>query len=247
MHPCSSSASRSSLRCIMQQALLVLSLALLAGCQTTAGLTSSAAAGHLLALPPLVTQGTARYTIRSDLSDVRFLVYRAGPLASFGHNHVIRATHIRGDIYLGTDLQHSGFTLTLPVKDFQVDSQQARADEGPDFAEQPSAQAIQGTYTNMLGAGELDAVEYPDIRIRSVAFSGPEWEPDATVRIELRGVVRELTVPIALEREANRLIATGTFHIHQSGFGIRPFSILGGGLQVADTVKVRFHLVTQRN
>ncbi|MGH9353393.1 MAG: YceI family protein, partial [Terriglobia bacterium] len=212
-----------------------------------AGLKPPTAPTPLSSLPPLVTQGTVHYAVRADLSDVRFLVYRAGPLANFGHNHVIRAANIKGDIYLGQDLQHSGFTLTLPITDFQVDEPATRAVEGADFAQQPSTQAIQGTYKNMLSPAELDAAEYPDIRIRSVRFVGPYWGPDATVRIELHGVAHDLTVPIALEHSGERLIATGTFEIRQSDFGIQPFSILGGGLQVADTVKVRFRLVAHKD
>lgn len=223
---------------------LFLSALLLAACQTAAVVKPPPV---LAPLPALVTQGTQHYSIEPALSEVRLLVYRAGPLAAFGHNHVIQATHIQGDIYLGADLQHSGFTLILPVKDFRVDAPQARALEGSDFLKQPSAQAIQGTYTNMLGAGELDAGAYPDIRIRSVGFVGPTWQPDATVRITLHGVARELTVPIALEHCGSQLIATGAFQIKQSDFGIRPFSILGGGLQVADSVKVRFRLVAQHD
>jgi polyisoprenoid-binding protein YceI len=247
MYPRSISISRLPVERATAFGLLGLIFMLLTGCQTTAGLKPQTAPASLPPLAPLVTQGTLHYAIQPNLSEVHFLVYRAGALASFGHNHVIRATHIQGDIYLGADLQHSGFTLTLPVKNFQVDEPQARAAEGPDFAKQPSAQAILGTYQNMLGPGELNAAAYPDIRIRSVSFVGPEWAPDASVRIELHGITRELTVPIALEHASNRLIATGTFQIRQTDFGIQPFSILGGGLQVADTIKVRFHLVAQQN
>lgn len=223
---------------------LILSTALLSACQTVPVVKPPPV---LAPLPPLPTQNTTQYSIRADLSEIRFLVYRAGPLASFGHNHVIQATHIQGDIYFGSGLQHSGFTLTLPVKDFQVDVPAARAVEGPGFAKQPSEQAIHDTYTNMLSAGVLDAADYPDIHIRSVSFVGPVWQPDVTVRIELHGIQRDLTVPIALAHRGDLLIATGTFQIKQSDFGIRPFSILGGGLQVADDVKVRFHLVAQRS
>ncbi|MGH8280861.1 MAG: YceI family protein [Gammaproteobacteria bacterium] len=222
--------------------LLLASAGLLAACQTAPVIKPPPA---LAPLPLLVTQNATHYSIQSALSDVRFLVYRAGPLAGFGHNHVIQATHIQGDVYLGANLQHSGFTLRLPVKDFEVDMPLARAVEGPDFAAQPSVPAVQGTYANMLGAGELDAARFPDIRIRSVGFTGPEWEPDATVRIELHGVARDITVPIALEHCGKLLITTGAFEIRQTDFGIRPFSILGGGLQVADGIKVRFHLVAQ--
>ncbi|MGH8403326.1 MAG: YceI family protein, partial [Gammaproteobacteria bacterium] len=216
-------ASRTPISRISGFGVLALILMLLAGCQTTAGLKPQAA---LAPLPSLNTQGALHYLIRPDLSDVRFLVYRAGPLASFGHNHVIRAANIQGDIYLGHDLQHSGFTLTLPVADFKVDEPAARAVEGADFTAQPSPQAIQGTGKNMLGPAGLDAAEYPDIRIRSVRFVGPDWGPDATVRIDLHGIQRDMTLPIALEHAGDRLIATGTFEIRQSDFGIKPFSIL---------------------
>ena len=37
--------------------------------------------------------------------------------------------------------------------------------------------------------------------------------------------------------DSERFAATGHFAITQSGFGIRPFSILGGALQVADRVE----------
>ena len=244
MHSLPSSGRRIPVSRVAVCGALIACAVLLAACQTTPAVKLPPA---LAPLPPLVTQNTVHYAISANLSDIRFLVYRAGPLASFGHNHVIRATHIQGDIYLGSDLQNSGFKLTLPVKDFQVDDPATRAVEGPDFATQPSAQAIQGTYQNMLGPGVLDAAKYPNIYIRSVGFVGPEWGPNVTVRIELHGVARDLTVPIAIEHCDNLLISTGTFQIKQSDFGIRPFSILAGGLQVADIVKVRFHLVAQQN
>lgn len=244
MTPYSIPSSCTPLNRISRFSVLALILILLTGCQTAAVLKPQTT---LAPLPPLNTQGALHYAIRSDLSDVRFLVYRAGPLASFGHNHVIQAEHIKGDIYLGRDLQHSGFTLILPVADFRVDKPTARAVEGADFAAQPSPQAIQGTANNMLGPAELDAAKYPDIRIRSVRFAGTNQKPNATVRIELHGVQRDITVPITLEHAGERLIASGAFQIKQTDFDIKPLSILGGGIQVADAVKVRFRLIAEKN
>ena len=39
------------------------------------------------------------YTISSQDSDIRFLVYRAGLLAALGHNHVIRAQTVHGSVF----------------------------------------------------------------------------------------------------------------------------------------------------
>lgn len=223
---------------------LILAGILLAACQTTPAVNH--ATQTLAPLPTLPVAGAAHYVVNAELSDVRFLVYRAGALASFGHDHVIQAKDIRGDVYLADDFQTSGFRLNLPVAGFVVDDPKARSVEGPDFAKQPSDAAIDGTRKNMLGPDLLDAAHFPEVSIRSVRLLGPDWGPDATVRIELRGVTRDMSVPISVERNGDTLSVHGAFDLKQSDFGITPFSALGGGLQVADTLRVRFHLVAQK-
>lgn len=220
--------------------LFAISMAVLAGCSQV----PVKAPATLPPLPPLITKGAIHYTIEPDKSNVRFLVYRAGPLAAFGHNHVIRAAAIRGDVYLNKQFSLSGFEFSLPVDDFRVDEPKERAAEGSDFAEQPSPQAITGTRQNMLGPGVLDAARYTEIVVRSVAVDGSLDNPTATIRINLHGVQRDITVPLALKVSGRQLTADGSFAIKQSDFGITPFSILGGGLQVADTVKIEFHIAT---
>lgn len=224
-------------------ALLTSCALLLSACQTVSVGGSTAATATLPALP---VPGATHYVVNAALSDVRFLVYRAGPLASFGHNHVIQAKALSGDVYLAQDFQASGFTLTLPVSGFVVDAPEARSVEGQDFAKQPSAEAVAGTRSNMLGPGLLDAAHFPEVRVRSVKLLGPDWGPDATVRIELHGVSRDLSVPIAVQRDGDHISVTAGFDLKQSDFGLQPFSILGGGLQVADTLHVRLHLVADK-
>ena len=223
----------------------VLAVALLgiAGC---ASVTVRQPAGQSLAsLPALITKGASRYIIQSGLSDIRILVYRAGPLAAFGHNHVIRAG-VHGDVYLNHDFTLSGFAFSLPLAELRVDVQADRVAEGADFAAQPSSAAIAGTLHNMLGPAVLDAARYPDIRVRSVRIAGPESDPEVTVRITLHGSEHDLTVPVALDENGKRLTATGRFEIRQSDFGITPFSIFGGGLQVADVVKIQFRILAEQ-
>jgi polyisoprenoid-binding protein YceI len=188
----------------------------------------------------------ARYTIRADASDVRFLVYRAGRLAALGHNHVVQAGRIEGTISVAPEVGRSSFAILMPVADFVVDAPVARAEEGAEFATQPGEDAVAGTRRNMLGAKVLDAEHFPRVEIRSVSAVGPPWAPDVTVRIRLRGVERELTVPVAVAMGQDRLVATAVFEIRQSDFGIEPLSVLGGALQVADVVRVRMRLAAER-
>ncbi|MGE5624071.1 MAG: YceI family protein [Bacillota bacterium] len=223
-----------------------LALFCLAACQTAPvaiGNTTQPASGSPAASP---APDAVRYTVDAARSDVRFLVYKAGPLAAFGYNHVIRARNIAGDVYLAPDFPASSFSLTLPVKDFEVDAPEARAVEGPDFAKQPSPQSVAGTVEHMLGPEELDADRYPAVTIQSLKLTGPDWGPDASIRITLHGTPRDLTVPIVVSRNGDEFTASGGFQILQSEFGISPHAVLGGGLAVADRVRIRFKIVARK-
>ena len=225
---------------------LLLAGLLLASCQTAPVSQSAVTTAPTTSLPQPVPDAV-HYTIDAARSDVRFLVYKAGALAAFGYNHVIRARDMKGDVYLAPDFSASTFSLTLPVKGFEVDAPDARAVEGPDFAKQPSPQAVAGTVEHMLGPEELDADHYPEITIQSVKLTGPDWGPDAIVRITLHGTARDLIVPITVTHEGGTLVAAGSFALLQSDFGIRPHAVLGGGLAVADLVRVRFRLVAGKD
>ena len=223
----------------------LLALLLQAACQTYAPGPGPGAAA-LPPAPPLPVQGSTHLSVDSDASELRILVYRGGPLAQFGHNHVILAHGLQGDVYLARHWRESGFRLRIPVQDLEVDPPAARREEGAGFATQPSAQAITGTRSNMLGPAVLDAGQFPDIIIRSLAISGSRQSPAIRVRITLHGVSRDLTLPVSLQLDDSRIDVHGTAELLQSDFGITPFSVMGGGLRVQDRLLIRFHLVASR-
>ena len=220
--------------------------ALLSACQTPATIEASSQPTDSNLSSTASAAEATRYFIRSDLSDVRFLVFRAGPLATLGHNHVIQARNMTGEIDLNTNFHRSRFWLMIPVANLTVDSAQARFEEGAEFTELPSAAAIAGTTANMLGDKVLDATRYPQIDIRSVRLGGPAWAPDVTIRIKLRDLERDITVPVSIVYQDNEITVTAVFEIKQTDFGIAPLSILGGAIQVADTLRVRMRIVAQK-
>ena len=224
---------------------LILAGILLTACQTIP--TANHETQALAPLPALPVADATHYVVNAGLSDVRFLVYRAGALASFGHNHVIQAKDIRGDVYLADDFQTSGFSLTLPVVGFVVDDPKARSVGRPGLCQaafrrrhrwHPQEHAGPGP----PGRGALPRGQHPLGELAGAGL-GPGC---ATVRIELHGVARDISVPISVERNGDSLSVHGSFELKQSDFGLKPFSALGGGLQVADSLRVRFHLVAQK-
>lgn len=227
--------------------ILGLGLWCLVGCQTAPEHTFTPLNTGRAPLIEARAENSVRYEILPDLTDIRFLVFRAGPLARFGHNHVVQAKNVRGEIYLAPDIHRSSFFIEIPVKDFQVDAEQARLDEGEGFFTQPDEDAITGTARNMLSENVLDAARYPMIEIKSLALTGPAWGMDITMRIKMHAMARDIVVPSAIENTNDRLVVTAFFSINQTDFGITPMSVLGGGLQVQDAIKVRMRIVAGKS
>jgi len=195
--------------------------------------------------PVTVPSAAPRYAVDPQASEIRLLIYRDGPLARFGHNHVI-VGRVQGEIRAGATAAGSGFRLEIPAESLIVDPPAARAEEGEAFAAQVSDAARRGTRENMLGADVLDVVHYPLIRIESVALSGPAWGPAVTARVALRGTARDLRFPAAVVRQGDGLVVIASFPIRQSDFGIQPFSALNGGLRVRDALDARLRVVARR-
>jgi YceI-like domain len=186
------------------------------------------------------------YQIDENRSELRILVYRAGPLARFGHNHVMVNRRVHGAVNLVQE-GASAFWLRVPVAEFIVDELQARREEGPDFAADVPDDARSGTLHNMLSAAVLDAAEYPDISINGIAAARA---PDsgaaplvATLTIGVAGHESTIEVPFVLESDSGRLSASGSFELRQSALGLTPYSLMLGALQVQDAMTIKFRLV----
>lgn len=193
-----------------------------------------------------VPAGAEAFDIDPDRSAITVLVRRAGPLAQLGHNHVIVSSREDGIAWLGRDLAGCGFEIRLPVTEFVVDDPAARAAAGPDFSGAVSDDARQGTYANMLRQEVLDAAHYPEVVVSATRLGGTWERPIAMARFTLRGATRAIDVPVEIQRGDAMLTARGTLRVRQTDFGITPFSVGGGAVQVADDVEIRFEIVATR-
>ena len=213
--------------------------AMLAACYPTA---SHRAAGRTAAVaaPPC---GKDVYRIDPRRSQLQVLVYRAGAMASLGHDHVIGNAALSGWVELARPVGDSRFRLEVPVAAFVVDAADARRAVGGDFAAPVPAQARAATREHMLGADQLDAARHPTIVVSSLAISGVE--PDLTARVAVRvaGRTAAITVPFVLARASGRLSATAAFDLRQTALGLTPYRVMLGALRVRDTIGVRVRLV----
>ena len=188
------------------------------------------------------------YDVAASESLLTIRVYRGGPLAKAGHNHVIASHALRGSLYVPVDLAQSTFEIHMPVTELTVDEAELRAKENSDeFPPDVPDSAKDGTRHNMLSPALLDGDQYPEIVLRSERV---EWVADgpggrwlAHVQVTVRDKTNPVVVPVVFEQHGDEITVSGEFLLKQTDLGLTPFSALLGALQVIDEMKIRFHIV----
>lgn len=178
-------------------------------------------------------------------SEVTVKVYRDGPLAELGHNHVIASTAVTGWIDLRDPLESSAFGLSLPLDSLVVDDPGRRTAAGPDFPDNLTAADREGTRRNLLGPALFDAARFPVLHLDSVAIDQAGEGYVATARVDVLGVARPLRVPAAVERTDEGLVVSGAFVLTHADLGLTPFSAALGALRVREDIEVAYRLVAR--
>ena len=192
------------------------------------------------------TKGATIYQIDPQTSELHILVYRGGTFARLGHNHVMSSKSLSGRVWTQPQFAASGFELSFPVADLIVDDPNARRAAGSDFPPDIPAADKEGTRKNMLRAEVLDGERYPRVEIKSAKVGGSLQAPQVTARITIKDASRDVAVPVVAAVNGDRLTASGEFEILQTDFGIKPFSVALGALEVKDRLLVRFKLVASK-
>jgi polyisoprenoid-binding protein YceI len=164
-------------------------------------------------------------------------------MARLGHNHVITTEKETGFAWRGPTPADSGFELKIPVSSLVVDDPAARAAAGPDFEGSVPESAREGTQKNLLRTEVLDLAQFPDVTVRAGGLGGTWQDPVAHADVTLKGVTRRIEVPLDLADAGGTLTARGSFRMRQTEFGMVPFSVAGGAIQVADELVLGFEIV----
>ena len=196
---------------------------------------------------PAPPAGVPVYRIDGGHSEIRLLVYRAGPMSKLGHNHVMVNHAVSGWVAAAEGMPGAALSLHIPVADFVVDDPEARAAEGADFSEEVTGEARDGTRHNMLSAACLDGDRYPSITLTSRSITLVDGKPLATLAVNVAGHESTLVVPFVLTRTSDRVSGAGSFVLRQSDLGLVPFSILLGALQVQNDITVKFNLIAVKS
>ncbi|MES3025544.1 MAG: YceI family protein [Pseudomonadota bacterium] len=177
--------------------------------------------------------GKKIYAIDAAQSLITITVRRGGVLARLGHDHVVASRTISG--FVAPDDGRADFHFRLDQ--LTVDEPALRLQAGLDT--QPSADAVEGTRTNMLGR-VLEAERFPLVLLQARQAAG-----GLQLTVTLHGVSRDYVVPTRLEKSAGMVAASGALQLLQTDFGIVPMSVMGGAMLVQDPLELSFRIVAR--
>jgi polyisoprenoid-binding protein YceI len=183
------------------------------------------------------------YVVDAEASDIQWLVYRAGTLSRFGHNHVISVADLEGRVTVDSDKPSaSRFEISFPVAALVVDDPLRRKDLGEEFASVPSENDIAGTRTNMLGDRVLNGENFPKIRITGTGPLGSRGEQTLAMKVEMLGRTIDLTVPTEVVVDDRHVEAHGQFELDHADLGLQPFTVMLGALQVGEKITFSYRV-----
>lgn len=183
----------------------------------------------------LAERGRPVLRIDAARSLVTIEVRRGGRFAKLGHDHVVASHAVRGYIAPA----EGRADLSIPLRDLVVDEPALREAAGLDT--QPTATDIEGTRANMLSKVlHVDVHPYAYVALAGVRATA------GTVRVEpmvtLNGLVRTVPADITIEPTPDGMRVTGRMTVLQTDFGLVPYSVLAGALEVQDALAMRFDL-----
>lgn len=199
--------------------------------------------GGVLARPGSDAPADARiFVVDAAQSEVYWRIYRSGPAARFGHNHVISVTDLDGTIALGDDPSEARWTLSFPVAGLVIDDPALRARYGEEFESVPSDEDKAGTKENMLTGDVLNGDIFPTITLSGTGMSGTPGDAELPVVIEMLGRSIPQTFPAEIEIGEDTVVVSGEYQLLHEDLGMEPFSILGGMMAVGDEIDFTYRI-----
>jgi polyisoprenoid-binding protein YceI len=196
-----------------------------------------AGAALLLISAATLAEEKPNYSVDAARSKVEINVYKEGVFKAFGHDHVVAAKELSGQVQFDAEkIEQSAVRLKIPTKSITV------IDPGESEKDRHDVQAT------MEGEKVLDVAKFPEITFSSSGVSAAKktpggWEITLSGKLNLHGVEKPVSFPLGVHADAKELRAEGEVSILQTDYGITPVKVGGGSVKVKDKLKITFTIV----
>jgi polyisoprenoid-binding protein YceI len=199
--------------------------------------------GSLLPLAALCSAASAaaeprNFTVDPAASRILVQVGKAGLFKFAGHEHEVAAPIASGSVVADVqELGRSSVILSWNSAELRVTGKGEPAEDVP---------KVQG---KMVGAEVLDVGRHPRISFTSRAISGRSTDPGAwellvTGDLVLRGVSREVALPMLVTLQGDELKATGRYVLKQRDYALEPVSV-AGVVKVKNELTITYSIVAR--
>lgn len=239
-------------RAIRSVPFIVSAMLLMAACQTpgpVADVPEEAAARPdfpRAQYEDMETEDGRVFWVDNKASEIRFYMWRGGPMANKGHNHVMRVADMEGAVFLPEDMldDEARIDIVFPVAGIEVDPMALREAVGGAFASTGmTPEAARKTREHMLDESIMNADRFPKIGLSAQKVHGELPKLVIDMALTIHGIQRRRLIPATVRVGGETLTATGAFAIRQTDFGIKPSSAMGGALYVQDPIMIEFEFV----
>jgi polyisoprenoid-binding protein YceI len=188
-----------------------------------------------------LAQDRAAYAVDSQQSKVEIHVSKEGAFKVFGHDHLIFAKQVSGQVQFDPQkIDQSSVRLKFPTKSITV------VDPGESEKDRQEVQAT------MEGEKVLDVAKFPEITFTSSSISAAKktsdgWELTLAGKLSLHGVEKPVSFPLHVRADTNELRGQGELLILQTDYGITPVKVGGGAVKVKDKLKITFNIVAGKD
>jgi len=184
---------------------------------------------------------SATYRVVAAESRIDVHVGRAGLFKVFGHDHIIRAGSFTGTVEWDTsEPEAARFVLEVDAASLSV------VDDGLSDDERASVQ--DRMETEALALREHSTIAFTSTRVHIKRSDSDEHLLVVTGELALRGVRRELDIPMTLSFDGERttLIARGKLELESDAWGVPQISALGGSVKTKTELGLEFEIVARR-
>ena len=165
-----------------------------------------------------------------------------GGLPGASHPHVILATKVTGKIVYDAQAEAaSTVSVSFPTSGLQNDDPALRKREGMGTMSDSSRSSVGN---NMREDEQLSPKLFPTISFQSTAVKPlGHGQLEVTGKISIRGVEKELTLPVNVSVKNGELVGTGAVVVKHSDFRFRPYSAALGAVKNLDEITLKLKLV----
>jgi polyisoprenoid-binding protein YceI len=205
--------------------------------------TTAAMATLLVRVASAASLADGTFVVSERRSSVLVHVGKSGVLSFAGHPHEVAAP-VTGSIAVNPgNIGASSVELAFAATRFRV------LPEGEPAGDAPKVEEV------MRGPRVLDSARFGEIRFRSRTVSGRAvggagaaagYEVQVTGDLTVRGVTREVVVPMRVVLDGDTLTARGRGTIRHDQFGLTPVTAAGGTVRVRNEIEIGFEIVAER-